>query len=269
MSRYFDYWFPPAAPRPKAVKGKERKKFGTTWWGKAWIAIVEEEASYNRASRGRAYARADKVYDIRIGPGKATGKVEGSSGEEYKVEITCPVMPANDRGRVLQKVSDPSVAGPLLNNELPQGLEGFCSKNLLDDIDYDCSCPDYECPCKHIAALFYVLGDEIDHAPQILFALRGITNDDLLSALGSAPQAPTAAVSVLPAVHRRGRPPGSSNKGPDRPLGTARPPSGRRRGRPPGSKNKTRRGPQGKAGERTGRPRGRPRKATGAGSSRR
>ena len=232
MSRYFDYWFPPAAPRPRPVKGKERKRFGGTWWGKAWIKVVEAEATYNRASRGRAYARADKVYDVKIGPGKTTGKVEGSSGEEYKVEISCPVLAPSDRSSVLKRLSEPSVAGALLNNELPLGLEGLCSKELLEGLDYDCTCPDPECPCKHIAALFYVLGDEIDHAPQILFALKGINNDEILSALKAAPVRPAPPISTVPAVHRRGRPPGSKNKKAKGPAPKGRKGPKRPRGRP-------------------------------------
>ena len=219
MGRYSDYWFPPAAPRPPPVEGKAGKKFGKSWWGRAWIEKMEDKATDSRASRGRAYARADRVYDIKIGPGAMSGKVEGSSGEEYQVKLTRSLLKADAKSALLKRLCAPAIAGQLLNNELPQEFACECSDVLLKGIQMDCSCPDYENPCKHIAALFYVLADEIDMAPQILFNLCGISNGEMLSAIkgatpvvkGTRPSAHEVAAGEVRG-RKRGRPSKSEAK---------------------------------------------------------
>lgn len=51
------------------------------------------------------------------------------------------------------------------------------------DIKTHCSCPDSANPCKHIAALYYILAEEFDRDPFIIFGLRGRTKDDITAAL--------------------------------------------------------------------------------------
>jgi len=51
------------------------------------------------------------------------------------------------------------------------------------DLETDCSCPDYSNPCKHIAAVYYLLGERFDEDPFVLFQLRGRPKDQILSAL--------------------------------------------------------------------------------------
>jgi uncharacterized Zn finger protein len=55
----------------------------------------------------------------------------------------------------------------------------------LDDITFDCSCPDWGSPCKHAAAVYYLLAEQIDKDPFVLFHLRGYTRDQILGALRS------------------------------------------------------------------------------------
>jgi hypothetical protein len=37
-----------------------------------------------------------------------------------------------------------------------------------------CSCPDWSKPCKHIAAVLYLLGDALARDPSLLLRLRGM-----------------------------------------------------------------------------------------------
>lgn len=46
-----------------------------------------------------------------------------------------------------------------------------------------CTCPDWADPCKHVAAVHYLLGDTLDRDPYLLFELRGRTSAQLLAAL--------------------------------------------------------------------------------------
>ncbi len=61
------------------------------------------------------------------------------------------------------------------------GLSLFPEK--LGDLKTACSCPDYSNPCKHIAAVYYLLGEEFDRDPFLLFQLRGLGRDELMARL--------------------------------------------------------------------------------------
>ncbi|MEK6959919.1 MAG: SWIM zinc finger family protein [Nanoarchaeota archaeon] len=175
-------YFPKAAPRPKPVQGKERMKFGTTWWGKKWVEAVEGIGDQQRMSRGRAYARANRAFNIDIKEGNVTAKVEGSHGD-YKVSMRFSKIDGDDKDRLLSSlVAQPELLGAILNNEVPDNLEDASKVDLIPtEFDSKCSCPDYENPCKHIAAVFYALAAEIDAAPQILLKIRGVDKNDILN----------------------------------------------------------------------------------------
>lgn len=104
----------------------------------------------------------------------------------------------NYAGEELQKFNDrqwknilgklaakPILLGRLLNNEMPEDIEKSTGHSFIPkSFDAQCSCPDYANPCKHIAAVFYTLADEIDYDPMILFKLKGIGKEELFVKLG-------------------------------------------------------------------------------------
>lgn len=47
----------------------------------------------------------------------------------------------------------------------------------------DCSCPDWENPCKHIASVLYVFADQLDTDPWLLLRWRGRSRDEFLRPL--------------------------------------------------------------------------------------
>jgi hypothetical protein len=51
------------------------------------------------------------------------------------------------------------------------------------DIGFSCSCPDWGDPCKHAAAVYYLVADQLDRDPFILFHLRGYTRKQVLEGL--------------------------------------------------------------------------------------
>ncbi len=184
---YWDYGyrnFPKAAPRPNAVKGKERKKFGITWWGRKWIELVESKGADQRMARGRAYARAERVFGIKLEIGSIVAKVEGSLGN-YSVRVKFRTLDEKRWAKIIEDIRDsPATLGTILNNEMPQDMKEVCGLDPVpENFESKCSCPDYANPCKHIAALYYVLADEIDKAPQILFKLQGIEPETLFAGL--------------------------------------------------------------------------------------
>ena len=144
-------------------------------------------------SRGRSYARKGQVLSIAIEKGRVTAKVQGSRPKPY--DITIEVKTLSD-GRVVESGRcagrQALFAAKLLAGEMPQDIEPvFAEVGLslfpakLQDLKTACSCPDWSNPCKHIAAAYYLLGEEFDRDPFLIFALRGMSREALLERLGA------------------------------------------------------------------------------------
>ena len=182
---YWGYYdFPRAAPRPKAKPGKERKKFGNTWWGKKWVDMLSKYEDDQRMSRGRAYARADKVKKFKVNEGIITAIVEGSLGD-YKVSVKFKKLNDKEWLKIMKKLNKtPFILGSLLNNEMPENIEKHIDTPLVpSQFNSKCSCPDFANPCKHIAAVFYTIADEIDYDPMLLFKIAGMGKEEILNKL--------------------------------------------------------------------------------------
>ena len=57
------------------------------------------------------------------------------------------------------------------------------------EIRLACDCPDWAGMCKHIAAVLYGVGARLDHQPELLFLLRNVDHEELITTeldLGSA-----------------------------------------------------------------------------------
>jgi uncharacterized Zn finger protein len=52
------------------------------------------------------------------------------------------------------------------------------------EIKLSCSCPDWADMCKHVAAVLYGVGARLDEKPALLFALRGVDQNQLLGNAG-------------------------------------------------------------------------------------
>ena len=81
----------------------------------------------------------------------------------------------------------------LLSGEVPDDIEEVFSRVGLalfpqgsHDLPMDCSCPDWSVPCKHLAAVFYVLAERFDDDPFEILAWRGRDREDLLASLDVA-----------------------------------------------------------------------------------
>ena len=192
--RYHEYFQP---SRPKAVKGgikaqSKRGGFGESWWAKRWIAVLESFNIGARLGRGRSYARNGQVLSINIEKGVVKAKVQGSRTKPY--EITINVKPLSQASwRKLSKTLSSQVifVAKLLSGEMPQDIERVFNETglslfpeKLKDLETNCSCPDWSNPCKHIAAVYYLLGEEFDRNPFLIFKLRGMEREELLAGLG-------------------------------------------------------------------------------------
>ncbi|MBI3298283.1 MAG: SWIM zinc finger family protein [Elusimicrobia bacterium] len=170
-----------------------RGKVGETWWGRRWTAALESFGWQPRLERGKVYAKKGQVLAVRVAPGKVRARVQGSRGKPYEVTIALAVLAAKDWRRVAAAVSRQALLpAQLLAFEMPRDIEDAFPKAKplfpasRQDIAASCTCPDAANPCKHIAAVHFILAQEFDRDPFLLFTLRGISRTKLLTLLRSS-----------------------------------------------------------------------------------
>ncbi len=191
----FDYYrYAPSVPRK--VKGgiksrTQRGAFGTSWWARRWIEVLESFDIGARLQRGRRYARSGQVLSIDIRKGLVQAKVQGSRPRPYSIEINVKQLSRRAWHAVADVVgSQALLEAGLMRGEMPENIEEAFRKARISlfperhgDLDTSCSCPDWSNPCKHIAAAYYLLGEEFDRDPFLIFKLRGIERDEFVGLL--------------------------------------------------------------------------------------
>nr|MBI3659294.1 SWIM zinc finger family protein [Candidatus Acetothermia bacterium] len=102
-------------------------------------------------------------------------------------------LSAADWKKLAKRLSQQALfAAKLLSGEMPQDIEKeFTDLGLslfparLEDLETDCSCPDWSNPCKHIAAVYYLLGEEFNRDPFLIFKLRGMGRTESVKLFGA------------------------------------------------------------------------------------
>jgi len=164
-------------------------RYGVTPWGTWFIDVLDSYKMGERLDRGRRYANAGRVLSLELKEGRAIAKVEGNSAPFYRVTITFP--PLKEAEKVYSMIeNDPHLLARITAGELPEiFLRQLKRKgiNLIpgrwQEMKRSCTCPDWGDPCKHMAALYYIIAREIDADPHVLFRLRGM---DLSARFGKA-----------------------------------------------------------------------------------
>lgn len=196
VAAYRDYYGYYEPTTPIEVKGgikakSKRGSFAQSWWAKRWIKTLESFNLGARLSRGKSYARKGQVTSIKIEAGLVRAKVQGSKPKPYSVTIKVRTLTGSEWELLAEKLAlKPIFAAKLLAGEMPEDIDSAFKEiglslfpETLDDLETDCSCPDWSNPCKHIAAVYYLLGEEFDRDPFLIFKLRGVDMDDFMSIL--------------------------------------------------------------------------------------
>jgi uncharacterized Zn finger protein len=182
--------------RPLDVEGgiRARSKRGTIgeqWWSRRFIDVLESFGMTGRLARGRNYARRGQVLGFEISCGYVTAHVQGSLPKPYRVRIQVTPLTTPQWRRVEQALAAQALfRARLLAGDMPREIEDVfaaCGTPLFPrsekDLKMSCSCPDWGVPCKHLAAVCYVLAEAFDIDPFGILAWRGRDRDDLLAAL--------------------------------------------------------------------------------------
>ena len=185
---------------------KKRDVFAARWWAQRWIAVLELLGLANRLERGRRYARSGRVMGLEILPGRIEADVQGSRYDPYRVRFRVKSLSRAQWEKALETLASQALfAAKLLAGEMPQNIEdAFQSAGLSlfptsqGDLVTECSCPDAANPCKHIAAVHYVLAEQLDQDPFLLFRLRGRDREKILKALRAHRAAEASGRSGVP-----------------------------------------------------------------------
>lgn len=193
---YYGGWNYYSENRPRKVEGgiktkSDRGAIGETWWSKRWVSVLESFGMGTRLTRGRSYARQGQVVSVDVEPGIVKAKVQGSMPKPYNVKIQLEPLSDRDWDDVTDAMASQALfAANLLAGEMPTNIEeAFSTVKLslfptrLNDLKTSCSCPDWANPCKHIAAVYYILAERFDEDPFLIFKLRGRTKEEIIETL--------------------------------------------------------------------------------------
>jgi hypothetical protein len=197
-SSWNDPWrrFPESRPLPATdglATSKRRGAMATTWWSKRFVDMLDSYGLGSRMQRGRRYARSGQVLSMEVDSGLLVAQVQGSRRKPYLVTIRA-ATPSQRAWKKLQDAMQSKVGfvATLLDGAVPPELEALCESAGItlfpkswSQLDTSCNCPDWENPCKHLAAVLYVFADRLDEDPWLLFTWRGRTRDQLLEHLSS------------------------------------------------------------------------------------
>ncbi|HVB27426.1 MAG TPA: SWIM zinc finger family protein [Mycobacteriales bacterium] len=183
----------PPGRQVSAITGAgNRRRFGRTWWGAAWIQALEQRARLdpNRLPRGRSYARSGAVGELHVDVGEVWAEVMGSRGRPYHVLIRIRTFNDDEWRRLLDVVAaQVGHAAALLDGVLPPELVTDAAAANVDllpgpgELGPRCSCPDWADPCKHAAAVCYLIADVLDTDPFALLLMRGRSRTQVLAEL--------------------------------------------------------------------------------------
>lgn len=179
-----------------------RRTIAASFWGKSWCENLERYSDYaNRLPRGRTYVRNGSVVDLQISKSEVTAKVAGS--DLYSISITvAPVAQPKWQALVKDCAGNIDSVVELLQGRFAKGvMERVCRSDdglfpAPKEITLSCSCPDWADMCKHVAAALYGVGARLDEQPDLLFALRGVDQNDLIASAATGMAAPRRAVAM-------------------------------------------------------------------------
>ena len=161
------------------------------WWVQQWVDLLNSYRFKKRLERGRKYAREGHIHRLEFKGSKVAADVQGTAAAPYELSIWIDQFTDEDWDYVVDSMAQQAIySAQLLASEMPTNIEEIFTANglslfpfALSDVHSRCNCPDPKNPCKHIAAVYYQLGDFFREDPFVLFQLRGRTKAQLLDAL--------------------------------------------------------------------------------------
>jgi uncharacterized Zn finger protein len=201
-----DRFPPPSAPRKVTggirLQARGARAVGTNWWARRWLASLEALGIGERLERGRAYARGGQVVSLTVELGSIDAVVQGTRLAPYDARISAKAFTQLEWLALATAFAQRAGSrAQLLAGELPDDAEAVFARAGLklfpsvdDDLAFSCSCADWASPCRHVAAVCYLVAEAFDRDPFLIFRLRGIERELLLSLVQAHDEMPAASV---------------------------------------------------------------------------
>ncbi len=162
-----------------------------SWWVEQWMELINSYRYKKRLERAWIYAREGNVTSIRFAGRRVHARVQGTENEPYKIKLWLDVLNEEDWGYVIEALAKKAKwSAQLLAGTMPKDIEkafAATGKRLfpfnLQEVKSECNCPDQANPCKHISAIYFLMGEQFKEDPFILFQLRGKDKINVLSDL--------------------------------------------------------------------------------------
>ncbi len=162
-----------------------------TWWVEQWMELINSYRFKKRLERAWSYAREGNVTSIRFEGRRVHARVQGTGEDPYKIKLWLDVLSDEDWLYVLEALTQKARwSAQLLAGIMPSDIErafAASGKRLfpfkLQEVRSECNCPDKANPCKHISAIYFLMGERFREDPFVLFQLRGRSRARLLSDL--------------------------------------------------------------------------------------
>jgi uncharacterized Zn finger protein len=143
------------------------------------------------------------VVDLKVDAYEVTARVQGSEADPYDVAIGIDVIDEPTWAAIEEVLASQAVfRARLLAGEMPPEIEEVFAAfgiplfpGASGDLHIMCSCPDWGEPCKHAAAVLYLLAEAFDDDPFLILAWNGRTKEQLLAGLRRLESADAAAAA--------------------------------------------------------------------------
>ncbi|MEU1460369.1 SWF or SNF family helicase [Streptomyces sp. NPDC005727] len=171
--------------------------FARTWWGRAWLAALEDAALEAAAVKaGRRLARAGEVGALTVRPGRVTAVVREPKGTAHRADILLPELSEQEWDRFVDlAVEQAGHLAALLDGDLPSHLiEDAAVRGIellpgLGELEPECDCGAWD-HCGHTAALCHQVARLLDEDPFVLLLMRGRGESTVLRELHQRSTAP-------------------------------------------------------------------------------
>lgn len=173
--------------RPRSMRGK----LGQSWWSQKFVSLIEDDPKKSHLEAARRYVRKGQIMKLNVNPGEIAAKVQGTQDQPYDTRVCLPAVDDDTWRRLIQRlVARSEYMACLLADIVPESLPELFEKAgvplIPDDVEHvswTCTCSEETIPCKHVAAVFYLVADRMDDDPFMLLRWRGRGRQEILGAL--------------------------------------------------------------------------------------
>ncbi len=173
--------------KPKVTKGK----FVGNWWANRWMETLEKLFDPRKLKQGRTYARKSKVLSLDERGGAISAKVQGERYHPHQVTVKLKSFSEQIWEKILNKMAGQALfEAQMRNGNLPKEIEEFLQEQgyslfprNTSEISIKCDCNESVVPCKHAAAVLYLIMEKLDEDPFLLLRLRGRTREQIFEGL--------------------------------------------------------------------------------------